>query len=166
MLMEPLAGMFPARNRIISGLAQAVVVVEAAEKSGALITAHHAVEQGRSVLAVPGSVENATSGGTNALIRQGAVLCRDVEDILEEIQGPRAPTAGESGRPTPRASAPPPGLDDVQRRIWDFLADQPRHLDEMAQQLGLTVPPLAGALLVLEMKKAVRRLPGNRYERC
>jgi DNA processing protein len=71
------------------------------------------------------------------------------------------PTTGE-----PPAPEPPPGLDEVQRRIWDFLADGPRHADELAQHLRLTVPQLAGAVLTLEMKKAVRRLPGNRYERC
>ena len=148
-----------------------MVVVEAAQKSGALITAHHAAVQGRSVLAVPGPVESAASEGTNALIREGAVLCRGVEDVLEELQG--IPTLAETvSQPASRGTncqpvpQPPPELDEVQRRVWEFLADQARHLDEMAQQLGLAVPQLAGVLLTLEMKKAVRRLPGNRYERC
>jgi predicted Rossmann fold nucleotide-binding protein DprA/Smf involved in DNA uptake len=65
-----------------------------------------------------------------------------------------------------RASEPPPALDETQRRIWEFLADQPRHLDEISQQLSVSVPALSGLLLTLEMKKAIRRLPGNRYERC
>src|SRR5207302_4021204 len=85
MAMDPMAGMFPARNRIISGLSRAVVIVEAAEKSGALITASHAAEQGRPVLAVPGPVDSAASGGTNALLRKGAVVCRGVDDVLEEL---------------------------------------------------------------------------------
>ena len=157
MAMEPMAGMFPARNRIISGLSRAVVIVEAAERSGALITASHAAEQGRSVLAVPGQVDSPASGGTNALIRKGAILVRGVEDILEELDGIRA-----APMPPPPA---PTSLDDGQRRLWDFLADQPRHLDEMAQKLGLSVPELSGMLLTLEMKRIVRRLPGNRYER-
>jgi DNA processing protein len=165
MMMEPLAGIFPARNRIISGLARAVIIVEAAERSGALITATHAAEQGRSVLAVPGSVESPASAGTHELIRKGAVLCRGVEDVLEELQAV-APLVSAAGERRQEAAAPPPGLDEVQQRVWEFLADEPRHLDQMAQQLGLTVPQLANVLLVLEMKKAVRRLPGNRYERC
>ncbi len=160
MKQEPLAGMFPARNRIISGMSRGVVVIEAAERSGTLITAGHAAEQGRTVFAVPGPVDGPSSAGTNALIRQGAVLVRGAEDVIEELEGIRAPAA-----PAPTAS-PPPGLDDVQRRLWEFLGDGARHLDEMAQRLGLSVPQLSGALLTLEMKKVVRRLPGNRYERC
>lgn len=166
MRMEPLAGMFPARNRIISGMSRAVVLVEAAEKSGALITATHAAEQGRPVLAVPGPVDCEASGGTNALIRQGAVLCRGVEDVVEELEGV-APRGGRQSTGAAPAPAPVPlGLDADQRRVWEFLAEQPRHLDEMVQRLGLGVPQLSGMLLTLEMKKVVRRLPGNRYERC
>ena len=160
MEIGPLAPLFPARNRIISGLARGVVIVEAAERSGALITARHAAEQGRSAFAVPGPVDSEASGGTNGLIRQGAVLVRSVEDVLEELEGVSAVTQ------PPAVAAPPPGLDEAQRRVWEFLAGQARHLDEMAQSLGLGVPQLAGVLMMLEMKKAVRRLPGNRYERC
>jgi DNA processing protein len=161
--MDPLAGMFPARNRIISGLSRGVIIVEANEKSGALITAHHAAEQGRTVFAVPGPIDSAASAGTNELLRQGAILVRSAEDVREELEGVSAVT----GRPA--ATAPvvtPPGLDEGQRRVWEFLAGQPRHLDEMAQQLGLGVPQLSTMLLTLEMKRVVRRLPGNRYERC
>src|SRR5262245_7779720 len=166
MEMEPLAGMFPARNRLISGLCRGVVIVEAHDKSGALITATHAGEQGRTVFAVPGPIDSGASGGANALIRQGAVLVRGVEDILEELQGVSARARAAAGPAPPVSVTPPPALDEAQRRIWEFLAGQPRHLDEMAQQLGLGVPQLTGTLLTLEMKKAVRRLPGNRYERC
>jgi DNA processing protein len=160
--MEPMAGMFPARNRLISGLSRGVVIIEAAERSGALITASHAAEQGRPVFAVPGPVDSPASGGTHALIRSGAILIRGVEDILEELRGVAPLT--ESAAPAAPAT-PPPEMTDVQRRIWEFLAEQPRHLDEMAQGLGLSVAQLSGSLLTLEMKKAVRRLPGNRYER-
>jgi DNA processing protein len=158
--MEPMAGMFPARNRIISGLARGVIIVEANEKSGALITASHGGEQGRNVMAVPGPADSPASAGTNALIRKGAILVRGVEDVLEELDG----VAAVSAAPL-LPVAPPPGLEDGQRRIWEFLAGQPRHLDEMAQQLGMSVPELSTALMVLEMKRVVRRLPGNRYER-
>jgi DNA processing protein len=164
---EPLAGMFPARNRIISGLCKVVVIVEAAQKSGALITATHAAEQGRTVMAVPGSVEVQSSGGTHELIRKGAILVRGVEDILEELHGVSAMAqASATADALPAPPPPPPVLEETQRRVWDFLAGQPRHLDEMVRALGLSVSQLSGLLLGLEMKKVVRRLPGNRYERC
>jgi len=169
--MSPQAGMFPARNRLISGLSRAVVVVEAAERSGALITARHAAEQGRTVFAIPGPVDSEASGGTNALIREGAILCRGADDVLEEIHGvsamaqvSKASTAAPPAVPTP--TGPPSGLDANQLRIWEFLADGSRTLDELAQRLGLAVPALSTALMVMEMKKVVRRLPGSRYERC
>jgi DNA processing protein len=157
---QPLAPLFPARNRLISGLSRGVVIVEANERSGALITASHAAEQGRPVFAVPGPVDSPASAGCLELIRKGAVLVRGAEDVLEELEGVAA------SAPAPTADVAPPGLDEVQRRIWEFLAQQPRHLDEMAQQLALTVPQLAASLLTLEMKRVVRRLPGNRYERA
>lgn len=170
MEQEPLAGLFPVRNRIISGLSKVIVLIEAAEKSGALITAHHAADQGRTVMAVPGSVEAASSGGTHELIRKGAVLCRGVEDILEELHGVSAAAvadrnAASAAASKPRPTTPPPGLDELQRRIWDALTE-PHHLDQLVQGLGLSVSQLSGSLLMMEMKKAVRRLPGNRYERC
>jgi DNA processing protein len=169
MRQEPMAGLFPARNRIISGLSRAVVLIEAAERSGALITAEHAAEQGRTVLAVPGPIDSEASGGTNALIRQGAILCRGVDDILEELHGVSALALAAKkaeAAVTAVAAPPPPQLDEAQRRVWEALAEGPRHVDQLVQQLGLEVAPLAGMLLVLEMKKVVRRLPGNRYERC
>jgi DNA processing protein len=158
MRMEPMAGMFPARNRLISGLARGVVVIEAAAKSGALITARHAAEQGRPVFAVPGPLDSPSSAGTHHLVRQGAILIRGVEDILEELEGVKS-------SPQPARSQPVADLDDTQRSICEFLQDRPRHIDEMAQQLGFSVPQIAGALMTLELKKAVRRLPGNQYER-
>jgi DNA processing protein len=169
MEQQPLAGLFPVRNRIISGLSKVVVLIEAAEKSGALITASHAADQGRTVMAVPGSVESASSGGTNELIRKGAILCRGVEDILEELHGVSAMVvAGKNAAAAPATppvpSGPPPGLDENQRRIWEALTEA-CHLDQLVQRLGLTVPQVSGALMLMEMKKVVRRLPGNRYER-
>jgi DNA processing protein len=158
MAMEPLAGMFPARNRLISGLSRGVVVVEAAERSGALITARHAGEQGRTVCAVPGPVDSAASAGSNRLLRDGATLVRHAEDVIEELDGilPASPA------PT---AEPPRDLDGLQRRIWESLAAQPLHVDELAQRLAAPVPQLTGPLLTLEMKRVIRRLSGNRYER-
>jgi DNA processing protein len=94
--------LFPARNRIISGLCRVTVLVEAAERSGALITASHAGEQGRTVMAVPGPIDSPASGGTHELLRKGAVLCRGVEDVLEELHGVSAVVQAEaSAAPAP-----------------------------------------------------------------
>jgi DNA processing protein len=172
MKQEPLPGMFPARNRIISGLSLGVVIVEANDKSGALITARHAAEQGRPVFAVPGALDNPASAGCHRLIRQGAILIRSVDDILEELQGTVATTSAASrdGQAAPTlfgdTPAEPPGLEDRERRVWQCLLEKPRHLDEMVESLGLGVAELSGLLMMMEMKRVVRRLPGNRYERC
>jgi DNA processing protein len=161
MRMEPMAGMFPARNRIISGLSRAVVVVEAAEKSGALITATHAAEQGRDVFAIPGQVDSPHSGGTLKLLRQGVKLARHAGDILEDLQWHQA--QDNSVEMTP-VVAVPPGLQEPERQIWDFLAE-PRTVDELAQKLARPMAELTGILFGLEMRKIVRRLPGNVYQR-
>ncbi len=170
MTLAPQPGMFPARNRIISGLSRAVVIVEANDRSGALITARHAAEQSRELFAVPGNVDSAASGGTNRLIRDGARLVRDADDILEDLAGVSSSQghlpAGSTipGAQAP-ASTPPPGLDETQQRLWDQLADGPRHIDDLVRAVGVPVAQLNGMLMLLEMKKAVRRLPGNIYER-
>jgi DNA processing protein len=164
MQMEPMACMFPQRNRIISGLARAVVVVEAAAKSGALITASHAACQGREVFAVPGPVDDPASAGTLELLRKGAKLARHAGDIIEDLRG-IAPLI--SAIPEDKAvpvRQPPPGLDDLQRNIWNLLG-QKKYIDDLARELGLPVPELMRTLMLLEMKKAVKRLPGNQYER-
>ncbi len=184
MHMQPLPQWFPRRNRIISGMARAVVVVEASQRSGALITARHALEQGREVFAVPGPVDSVASSGTLQLIREGARLVRSAEDIIEDLKGipPPARRRDDAARratddsglfqgaassdedATPPAN-PPVELDDTQRRIWEFLAATPRSPDEMAQELGLSAAQMPSTLLMMEMKKVIRRLPGNRYER-
>jgi DNA processing protein len=164
MRMEPMPGMFPARNRIISGLCRAVVVVEAAEKSGALITAQHAGDQGRDVFAIPGQVDSPASGGTLQLLRQGAKLVRHAGDILEELQGlsfaKNEPLKVQE--PVPTA---PPGLTEVEKKIWDFLAEQPHNVEDLARQVAKSMGELSGILMGLELKKLIRRLPGSLYER-
>lgn len=163
MLMEPMAGMFPARNRIISGMSRAVVVVEAADKSGALITASHAAEQGREVFAIPGPIDSPASGGTHALLRKGAKLARHAGDILEELQGIAPLLAGEG--PQNVEVEAPPGLNDLERKIWDFLGSQKQNVDDISRSMSLPVSELTRTLMVLEMKKIIKRLPGNQYER-
>ena len=107
---------------------------------------------------MPGPIDSSSSAGTHLLLRDGAVLVRGAEDILEELDG-SSTLAG------PPLAQPAPDLDDVQRRIWDYLARQARHMDEITRHLSLTVSQASNALVVLEMKKVVRRLPGNSYER-
>jgi DNA processing protein len=158
MQMEPMGQMFPARNRLISGLSRGVVVVEAAEHSGALITARSAGEQGRTVFAIPGPVDSPTSAGTHALLRQGAILVRAVNDIIEELDGVAAAVTQEQAKV-------PPGLDETQRKIWECLSEQTRQIDELVRHVGQPVPQVTSALMTLEMKKVIKRLPGNSYQR-
>jgi DNA processing protein len=160
MEMAPMADLFPKRNRIISGLSRAVVVIEAAEKSGALITARLAIEQGREVFAIPGQVDSAASMGTHQLLRKGARLVRNADDVLEDLRGlaPLVETKSEM------VQAPPPGLDEAQQRIWEALAER-RLIDDLTHQLTMPITELSRHLMTMELKKAVRRLPGNWYER-
>jgi DNA processing protein len=164
MLMEPMACMFPQRNRIISGLVRAVVVVEAAQKSGALITASHAGDQGREVFAIPGPVDSLASAGTLELLRKGAKLARHAGDIIEDLQGIAPLFSATSEQDLMQPRQPPPDLDPLQRKIWDLL-DQKQYVDDIARALGLPVPELMRTLMLLEMKRAIKRLPGNQYER-
>ena len=163
MRMEPMATLFPARNRIISGLCRAVVIVEAAERSGALITARLAAEQGREVFAVPGPVDSLASAGSLKLLRDGAKLIRSAEDILEDLQALPGLLLGDNA--TGGSPSPPPNLDDNQRRLWDALEER-RTVDELSRQLQLTTGELSRHLMTLEIKKLIRRLPGNWYERA
>jgi DNA processing protein len=181
MTVAPQPGMFPARNRIISGLSRAVIVVEANVRSGALITATHAGEQGREVFAVPGPADAPPSAGCLELIRKGARLVRNADDVIEDLRGIAVPDSGEpanperqrrGGEPHPVADAPgspeppppAPALDPLQRSVFDALASR-RHADELARELGLPAGELSRTLMQMELKKAVRRLPGNFYER-
>ena len=179
MTVAPQPGMFPARNRIISALSRGIVVIEANQRSGALITATHAGEQGREVFALPGNVDSGPSAGCLELIRKGARLVRDADDILEDLRGIAPPDMPPKPRLVPppertlfSAPAPvpepvrekPAGLDDLQNRIWEALAET-KHADELSRELAIPSGELTRSLMMLEMKKAIRRLPGNTYER-
>lgn len=169
MTVAPQPGMFPARNRIISGLSRGVVVVEANIKSGALITVDHALEQGKEVFAVPGPTDSHASAGCLELIRKGARLVRNAADILDDLAGIAAPDWKPRAAPQPtlfaeeRAPAPQ-NLEPGQQAVWDQLASK-RHADELARDTGLGAGELAKALMQLELKRLVKRLPGNFYER-
>ena len=156
----PLAENFPRRNRIISGLSRAVLVVEAAENSGSLITAQFALEHGRDVYAVPGNISFATSRGSNRLIKQGAKLVDCVEDILEDIPGCTAHTGGSAPAAAPGRTF---SLTPKEAAIYELLARSPLHIDDIIAQTELTAGEVSSMLLHLELKGAVQPLPGSHY---
>jgi DNA processing protein len=165
MQMAPQPGMFPARNRLISGLSLGVIIVEANERSGALITARHAAEQNREVFAVPGPIDSAASAGCLALIRTGAKLVRNVDDVLEDIHGIRA-VARNSGSKAVPPMEPPPDLPAPEAAVIRALTDGPAFVDQLATSLSLSLPDLMQLLMRMELQRLVRRLPGSRYERA
>jgi len=158
---RPLAFNFPARNRLISGLSMGVVVVEATEKSGSLITAALAVEQGREVFAVPGEVGSSRSRGVHRLIRQGAKLVESVQDIIEEIAPQLSRPGGEAG--TQRLRALPASAHTEARQTLALLHDCSLHIDEVIEATGLSASRVSQILLELELQGFVKQLPGNRF---
>jgi DNA processing protein len=156
---------FPKRNRLISGLSLGVVVVEAAERSGAMITASFALEQGREVFAVPGPIGSETSRGTHRLIKQGAKLVEGVEDILEELQGSRPTISLPSGvRARPGGEAET-HLTDEEEKVYTLLSHTPCPVDDLIARADLAASTMAGLLLQLELKGKARQLPGLFYIR-
>jgi DNA processing protein len=159
---------FPRRNRLISGLARAVLVIEAAARSGSLITARMAGEQGRDVFAIPGSIHSALAKGCHALIKQGAKLVESADDVLVEMQLPSAVVKAQ----------PDPGLDleqpkstsmststPEQQTLLAALGHDPVDLDSLAQRAGLDAASVIGQLLTLEMDGLVERLAGGLFQR-
>jgi DNA processing protein len=155
----PLAFNFPARNRLISGLSAGVVVVEATEKSGSLITAAIALEQGREVFAVPGEVGSSRSRGGHRLIRQGAKLVENVDDILEEI----APQLVARDRQPAALRTLPVDAQPETHKIFDLLQERSLHIDEVIEASGFSASRVSQILLELELQGFLKQLPGNRY---
>jgi DNA processing protein len=162
---QPLGRHFPRRNRIISGLSLGVLVVEAAPRSGSLITARYALEQNREIFAVPGSPLDPRCQGTNNLIRQGAVLTETVDDILTALSS-AAPPFAEPGEAMAGAGAAPnvsdQDLDRARRAVREKLGHTPVEVDELLRQCDLTPPILMTILLELELAGILARQPGNR----
>jgi len=158
---------FPRRNRIISGLSLGVLVVEAARRSGSLITARLAGDQGREVFAIPGSIHNPMARGCHQLIRQGAVLVETAEDIFSEIQAlaglASSRTSLEGGQEAVEKASNEPDGDYV--KLLTALGHDPADVDTLAARTGLTAGELSSMLLIMELQGMVESLPGGRYVR-
>lgn len=154
---------FPRRNRIISGLALGVLVVEAAKASGSLITARHAIEQGREVFAIPGSIHNPLARGCHALIRDGAKLVETVDDILEEL--PSLSVPAESDSQTPTAPPLPAAHNEEHDRLLAALGYDPVSIDVLVARTGLTANAVSSMLLLMELEGRVSSQAGGLYLR-
>ena len=158
----PLAAHFPQRNRILSGLCQGTLVVEAALQSGSLITARLAAEQGREVFAIPGSIHSPQARGCHALIRQGAKLVESAQDILEELH---AQPARDASRQADAAETAPIDLSDDERTLLDTLGHAPMGFDALQARTGLPTALLQARLLELELAGHIARQPGGMVQR-
>jgi DNA processing protein len=157
----PDKGNFPRRNRVISGMSMGVVVVEAAQKSGSLITASLALEQGRDVFAVPGKVDSPKSVGTNGLIKEGAKLVHDIEDVMEEIMpGMGCPEQGGG-----ELSSDNNSLNPDEKRVLEKISSEPVHVDALCALSGLPAEKITSVLMMLEVKGLVKQLPGKQFAR-
>ena len=159
----PLAGTFPQRNRLISGLSLGVIIVEAAERSGALITARHAMEQGREVFAMPGNVDSRCSRGCHRLIRDGAKLIETADDVLEEL----GPLVEATPRDDGRVVRHPAELllEEAEQQVLDAIGSESTPIDRIVADTRLPVANVLATLSVLEMRRLIRRLSGSTVAR-
>jgi DNA processing protein len=166
----PRADHFPRRNRLIAGLSLGTLVVEAGLKSGSLITARLAGEQGREVFALPGSVHNPLARGCHRLIREGVRLVEEPAELVEALAPAARALGGElaarlaDAPVAPAASADPGPLDPDLARLRQALGHDPATLDELVARTGLAPAALASMLLMLELEGRIESLPGNRYQ--
>jgi len=156
----PDAFRFPARNRIISGLALGVLVVEAAQRSGTLITAHQALEQGRDVFAVPGRIDSPKSEGCHRLIQEGAKLVHSAADILAELAIHDFKSVLEPDKP-----APVPPLPPEEEKVFSLLEEDPKNIEELIEASDLTASRVSEILLNLELMGLIFSSPGKQYQR-
>ncbi|SES67115.1 DNA processing protein [Natronincola peptidivorans] len=155
--IEPLKHHFPARNRIISGLSDGVVVIEAGEKSGTLITVGFALEQGKDVYALPGNINNNQSKGTNKLIREGAKILLDTEDIIEELRYKYDLSN------TKKEWEIQEMLSNDEMRVFDIIKRQPTHIDVISYKTGIGISELSTILTILELKGLISQLSGKTF---
>lgn len=158
--VPPAAGHFPGRNRIISGLSHGVLIVEAAEKSGSLITGDFALEQGRELFAVPGNIRSNNSQGTNRLLKEGAQIVTEAADILHLLWPQRLSRQEKKQQLELSEQLPEPAL-----AVYQLLGETPLHSDEIARKCSLTPMELSAILLDLELRGGIKTLPGNHYVR-
>ncbi len=156
--MPPLKYNFPWRNRIISALSLATVVIEAGSRSGALITADYALAQNKDVFVLPANIDTPTAMGSNRLIQDGARVALSPDDVLYQIKEGHIPWHADK-------SLPELLLDDQQQQVYPHITYQPVHLDELVRLSGLSISSLMGITLSLELKRAIRQLPGQYYVR-
>jgi len=154
---RPEAGNFPPRNRIISGLSLAVVVIEAGQRSGALITAKFAADQGRDVFAVPGSILQPSSAGCNALIQDGAHPLLSINDLLEQLNLERVAVQREARQTIP--------AEPSERKLLELLGMEPIHLDEIVRGAAMPAAQVSGLLAMMELKGLVRQVSSMRFVR-
>lgn len=154
----PLAYNFPQRNRMISGLSLGVIVIEAKEKSGSLITAYHALEQGKEVFALPGNINSVFSKGTNKLIKDGAKILMDIEDIIEEIY-----VLQQKFREKKTEEIDYSGLSPLEIKILEIIKDGPIHGDFIAAKTGIDIATINGILTILELKGLIKELSGRNF---
>ena len=159
MEIEPDRQTFPMRNRIISGWSHGILVVEAGSNSGALITATQALEQGRSVYAIPGHINAPSAMGSNRLIQQGAKLVMDASDILEDLQ-----ILLPEAKPSPQAAVRPlPQLSEEERLVYDAIDASETAIDEITAKTKLPSASVSSTLLGLELKRLIKQLPGKYF---
>ena len=156
--MPPLKHNFPWRNRIISALSMATVVIEAGKRSGALITADYALAQNKDVFVLPANIDTETALGSNQLIQDGARVVLNPDDVLSQVKEGYLPLFANEEKPLFL-------LSDEQAKVYPHITYQPVHLDELLKQSGLNISSLMNITLSLELKRAIRQLPGQYYVR-
>ncbi|MFC1704601.1 DNA-processing protein DprA [Candidatus Omnitrophota bacterium] len=167
MATKPFAYNFPRRNRIISGLSLGTLVVEASRNSGALITAHFALDQGKEVFALPGKVDSSTSFGTNRLIKQGAKLVSGVEDILEELRPQLKNYLKQQHVADDKKDSLDVflglGLDGELKMLYDAISFEPKHIDNIADEAHLDIGKTSSLLMQLELRHLIKQIPGKLF---